>query len=267
MKKIILTLGLIIVFLFTSCGNAENNSGPFVVEYENGIARMYSGNKLANGWLSRTRTTENERVPISKIEYKNGLPTGNMILYDKDGYEYIKSKVNEKIGEDFKATAEIEYNLGLLYGAHDEQHNYSMKVAGLIEFNTNSIIQYDPEDEYKKTFEFSLLKGNRIKYQDGKTKILEYYPGTQEYIIYFYNTLGDLDFSLNYYAEEAPEGFTPWHSHWVTYDKEKNIVDITMFENGRIIDWNKPILNKYRLEDILLKEMEAKYFVPSYYYE
>lgn len=37
MKKIILTLGLIIVFLFTSCGNAENNSGPFVVEYENGI--------------------------------------------------------------------------------------------------------------------------------------------------------------------------------------------------------------------------------------
>ena len=142
-----------------------------------------------------------------------------------------------------------------------------MKVAGLIEFNTNSIIQYDPEDEYKKTFEFSLLKGNRIKYQDGKTKILEYYPGTQEYIIYFYNTLGDLDFSLNYYAEEAPEGFTPWHSHWVTYDKEKNIVDITMFENGRIIDWNKPILNKYRLEDILLKEMEAKYFVPSYYYE
>ena len=41
MKKIILTLGLIIVFLFTSCGNAENNSGPFVVEYENGIARMY----------------------------------------------------------------------------------------------------------------------------------------------------------------------------------------------------------------------------------
>lgn len=267
MKKIILTLGLLVVLLFTSCGNSENNSGPFVVEYENGIARMYSGNKLANGWVSTTRTTENERFPISKIEYKNGLPTGNMILYDKDGYEYIKSQVNEKMGEDFRASAEIEYNLGRLYGGHHEQHNYSMKVTGLIEFNTNSIIQYDPEDEYKKTFKFLLLKGNRIKYQDGKIKILEDYPRPQECIFYFYNNFGDLDFSLNYYAEEAPEGFTPWHSHWVTYDKDKNIVDITMFENGRIIDWDKPILNKYRLEEILLKDMEAEYFVPRYYYE
>ena len=101
MKKILMILGVAFLFIFTGCDMElfDNNKGPFTVRVEDGVEHLYSAGKPARGWVDTVEKDQQGReIPISKIKFSKGLPTGEFSFSDENGVVYLKGDLRYESG-------------------------------------------------------------------------------------------------------------------------------------------------------------------------
>lgn len=125
MKKIILSFILILTVLLTGC---DNNEGPYEIKKENGVLIMYSDSKPAKGIITNTvQDRSGNSVVVSEIYYDKGLPAGDFILRNLNGYTVAEAKGEWTGPGSFKGTI----------NSHDS------KSKGVYTINTNYLINFD----------------------------------------------------------------------------------------------------------------------------
>ena len=82
MKKLMFIFTLLLFLM-----GCDNNEGPFTSRMENGKKVLYSGDKLAKGWIEKTINDYNtgNNVKISEIYFDKGIPAGDFKLYSING--------------------------------------------------------------------------------------------------------------------------------------------------------------------------------------
>lgn len=90
MKKLILSITVLLAVLLAGC---DNNKGPFQTRQENGQVILYSKKKPAKGNVSTSVVNNSgNTIIVSEVYYDKGIPAGNFILRDLNGYVIADAK-------------------------------------------------------------------------------------------------------------------------------------------------------------------------------
>ena len=177
MKKLMFIFTLLLFLM-----GCDNNEGPFTSRMENGKKVLYSGDKLAKGWIEKTINDYNtgNNVKISEIYFDKGIPAGDFKLYSINGDLFVHGK-----GKWDKNKFKGIIKEPLISGKGEGIFNINSDL--LISFNgdTGYSLAYKTMEDGKyvgAAFEFKRINN---KYDD---KYLGYYPnGSPKYNVDYKN--------------------------------------------------------------------------------
>lgn len=130
MKKVILIIILGLTVLLTGC---DNNKGPYETRKENGKLVLYSDGKLAKGWITNTvQDRSGNSIIVSEIYYDKGLPAGDFILRNLNGYTVAEAKGKWTRPGSFKGT----------------MNSHNSKSKGIYSINSNYLIDFEKHLEF-----------------------------------------------------------------------------------------------------------------------
>ena len=92
MKKIMISIFIMLNMIFTAC---DNNSGPFGHTYVDDELIITSAGKPAKGWVKTQYKASNNPQDIYAMELDQGLPTGNIIVYDNYAEPFFEMEAKE----------------------------------------------------------------------------------------------------------------------------------------------------------------------------
>lgn len=208
MKKIILTMFTTLLLLITGC---DNNDGPFEIRLEEGKKILYSGEKLAKGWVKNTiyNPEKNANVVVYEMYFDDGVPAGDFRLYNDEGELVVDGK-GKWTNDGFKGTIKeplsngkgkgtFSINPSFLVSFNGENYyNFSYETLIDGEYSGDDAIFAKKNNEYEGEFLKYNTEGKLIikaNYIDGKREgeYLEYTPGGSLLVIKAHYKNGELD--------------------------------------------------------------------------
>lgn len=135
MKNIKKILGMVMVLMLVVLTGCDNNKGPFETKQENGNIGMYSNGKPAKGGVARTVTNgSGNTVTVSEIYYDKGIPSGDFVLRNMEGYTIAEGKGKWK---------DIGVFEGTLYG---KENNQAIESKGVYSINMNYLMDFNGQN-------------------------------------------------------------------------------------------------------------------------
>lgn len=230
MKKILEILMLIMVIVLTGC---DNNKGPFETRKEKGNTVLYSNGKPTKGGVISTITNLNgDNIIISEIYYDKGIPAGNFILRDTNGYVLADAKGKWNESDKFEGTVNSDIN-NILFG------EYKVISKGIYNIDKNYLITYKGNNLFL-VLDF-LIDGEYQKYEND---ILTYECSKRNNKIlkdnHYYIKSGNIASNALYDSNGRMKTQTEYYENGQVFSTYKNSDDgeshehIKYYENGQI---------------------------------
>lgn len=195
MKKVILIIILGLTVLLTGC---DNNEGPYETRKENGKLSLYSDGKLAKGWITNTvQDRSGNSIVISEIYYDKGLPAGDFILCNLNGYTVAEAKGKWTGPGSFKGTMNSHNSKSK--GIYSINSNYLIDFEKYLEFPIKECLMDGEYSGHIFIYGRNVKSENIVKKNDRITQHIYFYQNKQIAQKIIYNENGQEIESLRYY--------------------------------------------------------------------